>query len=202
MIERHAFDGTGALVRTELRVGSREQRIDYHPVLSEVPDVVPEALMRSLRVEERAEIHGASSVHVVDSSVLRAVYPDMHLVRGTHETSYMEYHQLHSLAVAPSPGAPPRRVLERTMTADGWPAFVASFAGVQLASDEQARDLARTLAVILQPLVDPASVDAPVPLEPRASDGRLEVALGRGSRRARLVLEIDPSRRLTAVRLD
>lgn len=146
--------------------------LGFYLVLSEGPDIVPEAAATLLRFEDDAEMGGASSLHVARAPALESHWPGALILRGLHPATQPEGPEVMSL-VAVVDGQP-RRVVAWSHTRDGWQEFLALFEGAQLGED--ADEVALALGALLQPMVEPGSAH-PGPLAVRAVAGGLDVVL-------------------------
>ncbi len=146
--------------------------LGFYPVLSGVPDIVPEVAVPLLRFSDAPDIGGTVALHVARSAVLEAHWPGRMILRGVHDTTHFEYPRLASLVVVAD--GVPHRVTEWLFRHDGWPEFLATFEGAQLGDDSA--DVAVALAAMLQPMADPAGIH-PAPLVARHVAGGLEVTL-------------------------
>jgi hypothetical protein len=171
--------------------------LGFYVVLSGAPDIVPPVAVPLLSFTDVPEIGGTRGLHVARSVVLEAHWPGRMILRGVHDTTWLEYPRVASLVVVD--GEQALRVTEWLLSHDGWPSFLATFAGAQLGEDAEA--VATALGALLQPMVDPARIST-VPIAPRGVPGGLEVTLSASPNwLVVLVLRLDNGR-LTGLSMD
>ncbi len=199
--ESVAFSDDGVVSSIGLVGPGGGQNIAFHPILSGLPDIAPEAAMEALAMRDLDTVEGASRVDVVDVEILRRLFPDMMVLRGTHRTSYLEYPIVQSLLVVAEAGAEPVRVVDHLFQSDDWDLLLEQFAGADLSGEQDGLELAWVLAALVQQMFDGATIANPNALRPRLLDGAVEVLVARRGGEFWLRLELDAESHLVAIRI-